>query len=213
MPNITIKVNGELQNFQEAEILKLMEVGTGEPVSFTFGSVTSGGNTYEIPFYLEPNTEQANEINNVISAILADDSSYNIVVTDAGGAYRMPAIAMLNSRATTRIISFLIWPDGSVTENAKYEIKRLSDGAITTAKSILSLGGGGSAENGATFIPSVSNEGVISWTNDKGLSNPVPVNIKGNTPQKGTDYFTESDIAEIVDAVYAKIADGNGVSY
>ena len=32
---------------------------------------------------------------------------------------------------------------------------------------------------GATFTPSVSSAGVISWTNDKGLPNPSPVNIKG----------------------------------
>lgn len=34
-------------------------------------------------------------------------------------------------------------------------------------------------ENGATFTPSVSSDGVLSWTNDKGLENPAPVNIKG----------------------------------
>ena len=43
---------------------------------------------------------------------------------------------------------------------------------------------GGGSENGATFTPSVSAEGVISWTNDKGLENPDPVNIKG--PQGAT---------------------------
>lgn len=51
-------------------------------------------------------------------------------------------------------------------------------------------------EDGATFIPSVSADGVISWTNDKELPNPDPVNIKGNagyTPQKGVDYFDGKD--------------------
>lgn len=33
--------------------------------------------------------------------------------------------------------------------------------------------------NGYTFIPSVSPEGIISWTNDGGLTNPDPVNIMG----------------------------------
>ena len=33
--------------------------------------------------------------------------------------------------------------------------------------------------DGATFTPAVSAEGVISWTNDKGLANPQSVNIKG----------------------------------
>lgn len=36
---------------------------------------------------------------------------------------------------------------------------------------------------------------------------------KGDTPVKGVDYFTDDDIAEIVDAVYAQIADGNEVAY
>lgn len=46
-------------------------------------------------------------------------------------------------------------------------------------------GGGGSGENGATFTPSVSPEGVISWTNDKDLPNPEPVNIKGPQGERG----------------------------
>lgn len=40
-------------------------------------------------------------------------------------------------------------------------------------------------QNGATFIPSVSTEGVISWTNDRELPNPNPVNIKGEKGDKG----------------------------
>jgi hypothetical protein len=54
----------------------------------------------------------------------------------------------------------------------------------------------GSGENGATFTPNVSADGVISWTNDKGLSNPAPVNIKGKdgyTPMKGKDYNDGDD--------------------
>lgn len=41
--------------------------------------------------------------------------------------------------------------------------------------------------SGATFTPSVSNDGVISWSNDAGLANPNPVNIKG---PKGDDGIT-----------------------
>lgn len=40
-------------------------------------------------------------------------------------------------------------------------------------------------QNGATFIPSVSTDGVISWTNDRDLPNPGPVNIKGKKGDKG----------------------------
>jgi hypothetical protein len=50
-------------------------------------------------------------------------------------------------------------------------------------------------ENGATFIPSVSANGVISWTNDRNLPNPTPVNIKGGKGDKGDkgDAFKYSD--------------------
>ena len=34
---------------------------------------------------------------------------------------------------------------------------------------------------GATYTPAVSEDGVISWTNDQELPNPAPVNIKGPT--------------------------------
>ena len=59
-----------------------------------------------------------------------------------------------------------------------YGIPRGADG---------SGGGGGSGGDGATFMPSVSDEGVISWTNDKDLPNPDPVNIKGKTGPAGAD--------------------------
>ena len=39
--------------------------------------------------------------------------------------------------------------------------------------------------NGATFTPAVDSEGNLSWSNDKGLDNPVTVNIKGDTGAKG----------------------------
>ena len=39
--------------------------------------------------------------------------------------------------------------------------------------------------NGATFTPSVSVEGVLSWTNDKGLANPDSVGVKGPQGPQG----------------------------
>lgn len=40
---------------------------------------------------------------------------------------------------------------------------------------------------GATFTPSVSSDGTLSWTNDGGLENPAPVNIKGADGEPGKD--------------------------
>ena len=60
--------------------------------------------------------------------------------------------------------------------------------------------GSGGGSDGATFTPSVSDEGVISWTNDKDLPNPDPVNIKGKTGPAGTD--GKSAYAYAVDGGY-----------
>lgn len=40
-------------------------------------------------------------------------------------------------------------------------------------------GGGITGANGVTFTPHLSTDGTLSWTNDGGLTNPAPVNIKG----------------------------------
>lgn len=48
---------------------------------------------------------------------------------------------------------------------------------------------GADGENGATFTPNVNIDGELTWTNDKNLPNPQPVNIKG---EKG-DAFTYDD--------------------
>jgi hypothetical protein len=42
---------------------------------------------------------------------------------------------------------------------------------------------------GATYTPSVSSDGTLSWTNNGGLPNPSPVNIKGppGEPQTPSD--------------------------
>lgn len=39
----------------------------------------------------------------------------------------------------------------------------------------------GTGKDGVTFTPSVSEEGILSWTNDGDLPNPDPVNIKGES--------------------------------
>lgn len=41
-------------------------------------------------------------------------------------------------------------------------------------------------QRSVTFTPSVSNAGVISWTNNGGLTNPESINIKGPTGETGS---------------------------
>ncbi len=100
-----------------------------------------------------------------------------------------------------------------------------------TIRALTTEGTGTSGQNGYTFTPSVSPDGIISWTNDGGLDNPTPVNIKGpagatgatgatgapgadgKTPVKGTDYFTAADKAELVQAVLAALPNGDTEAY
>lgn len=94
---------------------------------------------------------------------------------------------------------------------------------------------GANGKDGVTFTPSVSDAGLLSWTNDGGKTNPKSVNIKGQkgdpgadgapgkdgdtgpqgpkgdpgadgkTPVKGTDYFTPADIEEIAQEAAGKV--------
>lgn len=63
-------------------------------------------------------------------------------------------------------------------------------------------------EDGATFIPSVSEDGVISWTNDKELSNPQPVNIKGSKGDDGVSPIVT--VEEIAGGHRVTITDKDG---
>lgn len=60
---------------------------------------------------------------------------------------------------------------------ADEEIERAKNEAIADVEARIEAG----ELNGATFIPNVSANGDISWTNDKDLPNPVTRNIKGDT--------------------------------
>lgn len=51
---------------------------------------------------------------------------------------------------------------------------------------------GKNGQRGYHFTPSVSSEGVISWTNDGNLQNPEPVNIKGPQGTRGSKILVGS---------------------
>ena len=94
----------------------------------------------------------------------------------------------------------------SLIEAANAETGKGDTDLTTAVQSLISESGAA-----ATFTPSVSADGTLSWTNNKGLTNPEPVNIKGPqgetgpqgpqgpagndgyTPVKGVDYFDGKD--------------------
>lgn len=97
-------------------------------------------------------------------------------------------------------------------ENDKYyanEARKYAEEAKQYAENAGNgAGGGAPGENGATFTPSVSDGGVLSWTNDKGLENPDPVNIKGGDGK--TPYIKNGNwwIGDIDTGIKAEGKDG-----
>lgn len=76
----------------------------------------------------------------------------------------------------------------SAARNSAGEAKTYKDNAKTykdNAKTYMDNAKNYS-ENVNVFVPSVSTEGVLSWTNKAGLTNPASVNIKGATGAPGT---------------------------
>lgn len=80
-------------------------------------------------------------------------------------------------------------------------------------------GGGGSSggsdgEDGGHYIPSVTDDGILSWAASKADMPAVdPVNVKGpkgDTPIKGTDYWTDADRQSMVNDVVAALPKYNG---
>ena len=75
----------------------------------------------------------------------------------------------------------------------KFDLKFSGDGGLFSPNfgdvSIIHDG-----QNGATFYADVSADGIISWTNDRDLPNPEPVNIKGEKGDSGTIFTTDETL-------------------
>ena len=67
---------------------------------------------------------------------------------------------------------------------------------------------GGGGNNSVTFIPSVSEDGIISWTNNGGLPNPTPVDIMGPQGMQG-QIGPQGDRGE-TGYYYTPLVDDNG---
>ena len=134
-------------------------------------------------------------LSDVLCAYLTSVSTWTIDDQSTGMAlFSIPPLRHLNSTPP-----YSIWLDES------------GGAVILPVESV----NGADGEDGATFTPSVSASGTLSWTNNKGLPNPEPVNIRGPagadgedgyTPVRGTDYWTADDVATIQSYIDEKAA-------
>ena len=82
-----------------------------------------------------------------------------------------------DQRITSSLVRYRVGEGASVTDLLDPEtVHSLMD---LVNEALADSGGITGKRTGTTFTPSVSSAGVISWTNDGGLDNPSPVNIKG----------------------------------
>lgn len=91
-------------------------------------------------------------------------------------------------------------PSDYVTSN---ELTNEVNSALTQAKENGDFKGD-KGDKGATFFPQIDSQGNLSWTNDSDLDNPTTINItgpKGETPQKGVDYYTKEDKDELIQEI------------
>lgn len=60
---------------------------------------------------------------------------------------------------------------------------------VLSSVEIASGGGSTPGADGTTFIPHISDDGTLTWTNDGGLPNPNPVNLMGPEGKDGKEYL------------------------
>ena len=116
--------------------------------------------------YISDQSEQFEQIDSMIEALndkKADDLYYDIdnkyIQLVANGEPVGNRVELQNSGIA----------DCKVDENGDL-IVTLTDGRIINAGYV-------GAHDGVTFIPSVSEDNILSWTNDGGLENPEPVDL------------------------------------
>lgn len=77
-------------------------------------------------------------------------------------------------------------------------MEKLNDGSLK----------GAPGDTGATYTPTVAENGILSWSNDKGLKNPEPVNITGPQGAPGEDadiFIVHIGGGNVPDKTYAEI--------
>ena len=135
-------------------------------------------------------TELTTKVDNAIANLESTAASTNTELTNKVDA----AIANMESTASAKTAEMVETVDSKtaeMTSKVDTAIADMTATATATNEDLLAtkqdlLDARDSGEfNGATFTPSVSDDGDLSWSNDKGLANPEPVNIKGNPGDNG----------------------------
>ena len=139
-------------------------------------------------------------IDNKVCYVLTSENTEIAGIADCEFTLRGTKGEVLTCPKFTLVIDNTVNTDGEVAEAGKNELTDLSKQVLEAQKATYNANKiknevetklangefvGEQGEQGATYTPNVSADGVISWTNDRGLDNPHPVNIKGVQGKKG----------------------------
>ena len=133
---------------------------------------------YDGEFYVPITIEKQGVVGIMVDAMAARTKSVSITTTNSF------------SSSMNRQLSEI--KDNLINADLSAELSALRE----EVESITAVGGtnGADGKNGSTFIPHVSADGVLSWTNDGGLENPDPVNIVGDV--EGALLYTAQTLTE-----------------
>lgn len=152
------------------------EIPAGTVAVIRFRKADGTGGMYDT---LPDGSSAYSFLGNSVTAILAPQ-----VLTAPGIAVLQIALVNGDDLLCSFGINILVEPDASSGPAASSNYVNLSQIVKEQVEAYLEEN---PATDGATFTPAVSASGVLTWTNDKGLDNPPPVNITGPAGKDGAD--------------------------
>lgn len=154
--------------------------GLSKTVVFSAGSVTKDAVYTGVPVTIPAQVlEKPLETLYVGVYGVAADGALVIPTIRAEGPRICPGVNPAGDPGTDPELE--IWAQIQSQIGSLEELDTEEKSSLVAAINDLSMNGG----SGATFTPTVSADGVISWTNDKGLNNPASVSIMGPAGEKG----------------------------
>lgn len=153
------------------------------------------------------------------------DADGNLTWTNNAGLPNPPAINIKGEPGTGLEISGLVATEADLPATAEdwtcYLVGTEVPYTVYTFDpntgwiSLGQLASGPKGDPGAVYTPSVSPEGLLSWTNDGGLPNPQPVNIKGPKGDTGGGSGLTEDVKQALLQIAQKVVyiDAHGDDY
>lgn len=158
----------------------------------------------------EVNTKLSSKLDNTAGSVASDNIASRAVTSDKIANGAITALKLANNAVSGSNI-----PQNQIStnhlQNRAVTTDKLADKSVTTAKisdDLLNYIKSNSGTGNGKSAYEVAVDNGYTGTQAEWLES-----LKGYTPVKGTDYFTADDINTIVNAVYAKVADGTEVAY